>query len=508
MTKAAFAVLCAVVLSPTLLVDIPAMGDYLNHLARMHILSAAGTTAANPFYEVKWGPYPYLAMDLLVPALASVLGVEAATKSFLLLSQVLIVTGAMMLEGVVKGRQQFAGLSALALLYSLPFAWGFLNFEFGMGVALWGISAWLLIRDRSQILQLFAHSLFATVVYASHFLAFGIYGAVIGLYELWRFNQGRNVKKAAITLAILANPLVLLLIAFGLDAAGSYRSEWIFAGKLYSIFHAMSGYNRVLSALAMALVIAAAYVMCRRGNLKIVHAGTWIAVGLALIFLAMPFRVSGSAFADVRVLVAAGLVLPAFITIEPASVNLGARCAIALFALVNAAHVASIWVSYKGEYTRIKASFGLIERHSKVLVGHSGDGKDPPSDLGELPIHHAPVLAVGFASALVPSLAAFAGILPVQMRTSFKDFGVVEPGYESPVPLPLLRAIADGLDTDAIPQHARAWHRRYQYLYLVGPRIPNPMPGRLQELSGGNRFALYRIATTPPDHVHETTSKD
>src|SRR5438034_4854564 len=40
--------LVAASLLPTLLVDIPAMADYLNHLARMYVLTDAGTPNENP----------------------------------------------------------------------------------------------------------------------------------------------------------------------------------------------------------------------------------------------------------------------------------------------------------------------------------------------------------------------------------------------------------------------------------------------------------------------------
>src|SRR6266550_2242985 len=203
---AAFIVLCAIVVSPVLLVDIPAMSDYPQHLARMYILATAGTPAANPYYDVTWKFYPNLAMELLVPALASILSVEAATKAFLILSQILIVTGAMALEATVKGRQQLAALAALALLYSFPFAWGFLNFQFGMGVALWGITAWVAMANRDIVQRFAVHTMLATALYTAHFFAFGIYGAVIGFYELWQFNERRDVRKVAWTVAVLANP--------------------------------------------------------------------------------------------------------------------------------------------------------------------------------------------------------------------------------------------------------------------------------------------------------------
>ena len=47
--KIIFAILLCIALGPVLLVPIPAMVDYPNHLARMYILSSSGTLDANPF---------------------------------------------------------------------------------------------------------------------------------------------------------------------------------------------------------------------------------------------------------------------------------------------------------------------------------------------------------------------------------------------------------------------------------------------------------------------------
>src|SRR5665647_1167422 len=144
--KIIFAVLLGLSLGPVLLTPIPAMVDYPNHLARMYILSASGTPDANPFYRTAWALYPNLAMDLIIPQLARLIDVETATRVFLLLRQFLIVSGALALERVVKGRMQIAGFAAVMFLYCLPFTWGFVNFEFGLGVALWGIAAALAVQ--------------------------------------------------------------------------------------------------------------------------------------------------------------------------------------------------------------------------------------------------------------------------------------------------------------------------------------------------------------------------
>src|ERR1700712_2549738 len=140
-----FVVLAAASLLPVLLTPIPAMVDYPNHLARMYILSRNGTPDANPYYEVAWALYPNLAMDLLIPQMARLISVENATRLFLLLSQLSIVGGALALERVVKGRVHLAGFTALMFLYCLPFSWGFMNFEFGLGIALFGIAVYLML---------------------------------------------------------------------------------------------------------------------------------------------------------------------------------------------------------------------------------------------------------------------------------------------------------------------------------------------------------------------------
>jgi hypothetical protein len=68
--------------APVLLVRIPAMIDYVNHLARMHLLVDAAAGRLNPAYEVDWRLYPNLAVDIIVPLLAQleVIGAVAPTN--------------------------------------------------------------------------------------------------------------------------------------------------------------------------------------------------------------------------------------------------------------------------------------------------------------------------------------------------------------------------------------------------------------------------------------------
>src|SRR6266436_7515898 len=192
--------LVAASLLPTLLVDIPAMADYLNHLARMYVLTDAGTPNENPYYEISFALYPNLAMDLIVPQLAKFLEVERATRFFFLGSQVLIVIGAITLEWTIKRRHEMAGFAALLALPSTPFSFGFTNFEFGLGVALFGIASWIACEHRRWDVRVAIHALFVCALFVAHLFALGVYGLVLGLYELRRMCVGRfNATRAAAT---------------------------------------------------------------------------------------------------------------------------------------------------------------------------------------------------------------------------------------------------------------------------------------------------------------------
>jgi hypothetical protein len=66
------------------------------------------------------------------------------------------------------------------------------------------------------------------------------------------------------------------------------------------------------------------------------------------------------------------------------------------------------------------------------------------------------------------------------------------------VPVRWLSAIFEG--KTAVPEGRaaiRTWYRDYDYLYLVGPAIANPLPDLLEELDRSGRFALYKIRRTP-----------
>ena len=107
---------------------------------------------------------------------------------------------------------------------------------------------------------------------------------------------------------------------------------------------------------------------------------------------------------------------------------------------------------------------------------------------------YAPTLAVHYANAFVPNVFTEVGKQPVQARAAVRRLAIP---YGGPMPIRVLAAIAAGQTPSDIPPFIRTWYRVYNYLYVLGPRVVNPLPNLLEELDGSARFVLYKIRRTP-----------
>jgi hypothetical protein len=496
-TIIAFVVLFAIGLSPVLWYAIPAaMVDYPNHLARMFVLSRDGSAQAHPFYQVTWAFYPDLAMDLLVPRLGHLIGVEPATRLFYLAGQILIVTGAAAIERVVKGRVAIAGFVALMFLYSLPFAWGFVNFEFALGCALWGIAGALAVQERGWMVRLALHGAVIAWLFVAHMFALGIYGYTIGVHELWRARtKGTTLSELVGRLAVMAVPtlaLAIVMFASG-GAVGGSGTYWFLIYKPIWALLIMSGYSPLASTLGVVALIALTRELGQRGALRFEQSGIWLAAGFVVLYVAIPETLFDTSFVDLRVIVAAALIVPAFVSVSFPSAA-WSRMALAVssaITIVNVAVVLGVWLSYREDYAAARESFRLLPKRAMVLIGHSGKADDPPmSHLNDYPLYNVPTLAVNYADAFVPNLFTGTGKQPVTPRTPWQRLAIP---YGGPVPLALLKTIAEQIPPSETPPYIRTWPQDFDYLYLLGPAIPNPMPALLEQVSTAPDFVLYRI---------------
>ncbi|MCV3207021.1 hypothetical protein OHD62_10235 [Mesorhizobium sp. YC-39] len=487
-------VVLVVAFLPVMIVDIPAMADYPNHLARMSILMRAGTPEAHPYYEAAWAPYPNLAMDLIVPFVGRFIGIELASKLFYLVSQMLVVSGAMAIGAAAQGRVIISGFIASLFLYAMPFAFGFVNFEFAFGIALWAVAVWIWLADRPLPQRLATHAVFVVVLYISHLFALGLYGVVVGLYELSRWPEHiENWKRTVLLVAGMAAPAIIvgaLALAFG-GKVGGNGTEWALSAKLLALVQ-VNGFSRYTSSAVTVVLMILTYLVVKHKMVTVSHAGYWIGFGLLCLFIVMPFRVADTAFVDGRVLLALVLILPAFITIKRPQGARGLVFVALMVGVVLANSSVTIWaqLSCRSDYRALTTAFDDIPMGSRILTGMDGPPEDPPSDLLLYPMYNAAALAVVTRDALMPTLFTYPGKQPVRPRPEIASLTVPQGG---PIPMSELEAYAAGASPPVEAAYAAHWTRDFDYLLVIAPGIGSSRHSNLELIATGKQFKLYRI---------------
>jgi hypothetical protein len=158
----------------------PPLADYPGHLAITYILENYNRIA--PFqaaYTLEYGIYPNLAMDILVPPLAGILGIETSGRIFIFLIFVVTVCGALLVNKALYGRVSIGALFVFCILYNGILAWGFMNYLFGLWMAMLAFGAYLLIQKYSALSRIIVSSLLSMVVFICHLYAFAVYGVLV-----------------------------------------------------------------------------------------------------------------------------------------------------------------------------------------------------------------------------------------------------------------------------------------------------------------------------------------
>src|SRR6185369_4141788 len=111
---------------------------------------------------------------------------------------------------------------------------------------LWGIAVYLMLADGPWPLRFVVNTVFVAALYAAHFFSLGIYGATLGLYELWRIrHHGISYRVAAGRLGALAIPALVLFGIMHMTAGsiGSEGTSWFLGFKAIWPLRIMNGYN-------------------------------------------------------------------------------------------------------------------------------------------------------------------------------------------------------------------------------------------------------------------------
>jgi hypothetical protein len=432
--------------APIWAVPIPPLSDYVNHLARAHVLAHLSDSAAYAdAYRNAWGPYPNLAFDLFAVPLTKALDVVVVGKLFLTLTVLVWCGGCHALAQATLGRMAWRTLVACFFVTCEPFLLGYANFAFGMGFALFSVAAILRGRDKGGLAWGLAAAL-SLVTAASHAAAIVTLVIAAGALATSRlFLDRAGVRRAAAPLLAVA-PGAAYFVFWALFLADKSKDRsWASPGTslrtlLTSILPTYEARADLPLLAGLALAATLALVLLRP---RAVDAPIALAAGLcALAVFVSPADFAGSYEANGRYALGAwtfGLFAARRGDGDLGRLRLPVALALGLL-FARQGLVTRAWLTLGRELTSERELLRkLPERAVLANVTFLDRGAPRSTRLRQLALLHAPALAVLDRDATVPTLYAIPGVQPLAHRRALYDAHRFRSGEPGDVDLERLR---------------------------------------------------------------------
>ncbi len=482
----AFTLLALIAVVPLVMVEIPPLVDYPNHLTRMWLLFVAPPDASvYHYYRPDWQLLPNLAMEGVMPLLLMFLPLEVAGRVFVGLTLLLMASGVAALHYALFRRISPWPLLAFLLLYNRILLWGFLNYLFGVGLVLWAFAAWVAWRKRGELFRAIVFVPLALLLFMAHLYAFGIAGLCVVAYELGRIERvprrnewGCYLLEASPVLVSFGIPL-LLFLAFSptTEEMGTMQYGQLIR-RLVGMVALFRDYDPMLDSLTILLVSAIGIVAIVKRHLRVARGMVWPLAAMALVYLVMPATLFGSHGSDVRFAVALGLVFVAATEVAGTALHwwcLVGALLVALF-LVRMEVITGYWLAADRDYRAVLAALDRMPAGSRLFTA---DGQGAEWQPFPTPTAHLPCLAVVRRGTFVPSLFTYPTQQPLRLAPGYARLARLTPG-------------AVFKHGDSIPWRYVTAH--YTHVLVVEAKGHVPLPyHRLRLIAQGHNFRLFEV---------------
>jgi hypothetical protein len=375
----AFAATAAILLVPLFLVDIPPLLDYPNHLARVFVLSAgAKDPVIAHMYAPHWALLPNLAFDVVMQGLVRVFPLYVAGRVALGLMLVLQLSAVTLYSRALFKERSYWPLVAAFVLYGGVVLLGIVGFMMSMGVALLTAAWWIHARERWPRWAVVGGALGAVLVYFCHIFCLPFLAVLIGSYELdvvWRrFEEKVSLRESfvrrllpAAAVFVLPAALVLLYAPNVSAGAPAYPSLAEMAGLFSMPFVA---YHQLFDVVTGMVLIGFIGLCCTRGRAVLPRSTAIQLIVLTLAYVAVPFRVNGASWIDVRCIYMATLVVFAGIlpVAVPRRIWAPAACIIASLFIVKMVGVNNVWLGHRTVLASFRHVIAPVAPGDKVLL--------------------------------------------------------------------------------------------------------------------------------------------
>jgi hypothetical protein len=373
--------LTVILLAPLLIVDVPPLLDYPNHLARAFVLaSLPQDPVIARFYAPHWSIIPNLGLDLITPPLIRILPVHVAGRLLIAAALLLPVAGTIAYNTALGGRWWSLGVGLFA--YNACLLYGFLNFEIAIGLALLLAAAWLRWRESHPARTIVIAAAGAPILFACHLMGLIFFALLIGGAELCQLRHAQIwraiVTRGAILLLIFVVPLALYAVS-ALQQMGGDAEYKPIGEKLLQLVTGFANYNWPLDVMTATLAVAipALCLLTHRGRVPGPAACT--SVLLLIAFLAAPYAWKGTAALDARFAIMLGFMLfagfvpihwsPLFRRVAIAALGF---CFLARMALLTAA-----WVDRRTDLADLRAVLAPVQPGQAVYFVRAGLDEAP-----------------------------------------------------------------------------------------------------------------------------------
>ena len=506
-TAVLFVLFTMVAAIPVFTHPLPPLTDYVNHLARMHVIASINKDPdLARFYTIDWQIVPNLTMDLIVPRLVRVMNVYQAGQVFIVALFMLIVSGTLVLNRALFKRWSVLPLAAFPLLYNHVFLIGTMNYLFGVGVALWGMASWVMLRERNMALRLAVSTLFVLVLFFCHLFAVGVYGVgllAIELQRLWATRErpmpGRLLVFCAAGLPFLP-VLPLLLASPTWELSG--QNYWEQQGKIDGLIFVIQTYSDIVAFVLASIVAAATMWATRRRLLRFHPIGVLILLVGGLVYLSLPRVLFATYLADQRLPIALAfmLVACAHLQLRHRLVRRGFLAIMLVILVVRVIEVDVSWTELSQVTAEFRDSVKRIKRGSTVLVAYAD--RAAGDDVRDLELVHAACIAMIERSALVTTAFTVAGKQIMHVQPAYA--GRVDTEDGTPPGVDQLVRAAQRPDGE-VSGYWRRWPLQFDYVYVLftDDDAVNPAPEILTLVHDGDRFQLYRVRK--PENAAQNT---
>ncbi len=510
---------------PALLVDMPPLLDYPNHVVRMWLLGGAvNDPILAKMYATDWtAAWTNVGVDLIAQAAGHILPITVVAPILLAIALVMPPLGAILLNQRLYGNFHWWQVVMPLTAFATPLLGGFLNFQTGIGLALAfaSLEPWLQKRG-SPVQLLIGRMLMASLLLVVHIFAVGFYGLLLGalalgpnLLALFQRDafKATLVRLLGVAAGVGAPLLIYRLTAPHLPGGGGLGqmiwgpTTWRYKTELLQ--SAFGTYNlhidQAFFAVPLVLLVLAAFLKSLR-----IHQGLILcAVFMTVLAMVSPTWAAETGWIDTRMPIMALLLLMTGVLPDVArKPRLWVPVATLMLALVvgRAWWIGDIWIQRQADVRAIERAMSRVPEGSSVLpidhlVSVRGKRIAPPGRFFHFgaSYYHQYTLTVMQRKAFSPMLFAMHGKQPIKVLEPYKRISVPN-GGRTPTFTTINSPPAKWLNE--IAPYIKRWREDFDYALMLNAdvledvnkeRVPDGMT-----LIADEGFArLYKIDRRP-----------